>query len=105
VAFFQETEHYEVEISDGGETATVTLRPLTAGDLAAIYDSSTVSAVSTMSGVGTLKLVMCQRAIVSWTLEGNPTMAKLRALKPKVLDAIFEAIKSDGTEDPTGADS
>ncbi len=79
------------------EAFVVELRPLDAGDRAAIRDvlAMEVEAGAEAAGVvqahfGTIEILTVEKAIVSWTLTPGPSRATISRLRPDVLEAIRE---------------
>lgn len=83
----------DVKIEDV-ESFVVELRPLDAGDRAAIRDSLAMEldaqgeAASVQARLGTIEILTVEKAVVDWTLTPGPSRATIGRLRPDVLEAI-----------------
>lgn len=97
MSFFTKTDTYRITITDpdSQETAEVELRPLNAGDQAMFSDTIAMTGDQEPSvRLGSLRLLMVERAIVSWTLDVSPTRASIEQLTIPVFEQIFEAVNA-----------
>lgn len=105
MSFFISNETYKRTITDpvSGEEAEVELRPLNAGDRAALEDTIRMEAGDSNPQVllGTMRRLTVERALVGWSLEVSPTPETIKSLNPDVFEQIFEHVNMGGvTEDP-----
>lgn len=120
MAFFVKNLTYTRTIKDpeSGEEATVTLRPLNAGDRAELQDLTRMSGGDDGGAelrLGAMQLVTLKRAIVDWTLPEPTTAEAIAGLHPDVFDAIYEYVswgavppepeQPEKAENPTSAPS
>lgn len=108
MSFFIKNETYKVTIThpDTEETAEVELRPLNAGDTAAFSDTIAMTMGEEPSiRLGSLRLMMVERAVVSWSLEVAPSRSTIERLDPRVFEQIFQAIESPSSPLETGEKS
>lgn len=115
MGWFTETATYDVPLEHEGEKATVTLRPLDAGDRAELQDTmrmelaaeegSDEGRITPEMKMGSMRMLTVERAVVSWTLPGpGPTRASVRSLHPDVFEKIFESVQwGKRPADPTVA--
>jgi hypothetical protein len=109
MAFFIKQTTYRRDITDpdSGETSWVELRPLNAGDTAMFSDSIAMTneddEVAMSVRLGTLRMLMVERAVVAWGLEVSPTPETIRQLHPKVFEQIFQHIDA-GEDSPLEED-
>jgi hypothetical protein len=85
-------ETYTRTVKLGESEWQVTLRPLSAGDRAAIQDLTRVSSGGEDVGLqlGTMQMLTVTRAVVTWTLPQPPTAETIAALHPDLFEQIFE---------------
>jgi hypothetical protein len=101
---FAAHETYEETITDprDGETWTVTLRELNAGDDAAIRDETVIEIELDEEGqeversrvpMGRLRLRAVERAIVSWTLPLALSPNAIRVLNAEIFEQIYRHVR------------
>lgn len=111
MAFFTDltpTEH-TITDPDSGETATVKIRKLTAGDLAGIQDSIRLS----MEGdnptpevqIGIFRMMIVEKSLVDWSLDTPVSPNTIRMLNPLVFEQIFALCNEDADAGKKGKSS
>jgi len=82
---------------DTGETATVDIRPMNAGDQVAIQDSIRMSIAADGDGIedaelraGTYRRMLVERLLVGWSLDVPLTPNTLDKLDPRIYNQIAE---------------
>jgi hypothetical protein len=78
--------------TDTGETATVDIRPLNAGDQVAIQDTIRVligDEAEPEVNIGTMKLLIVERALAGWSLDLALNRNTISALKPEIFEQIY----------------
>ena len=110
MAFFTRSATYKRTIKDPdtGDEATITLRPLNAGDRAELQDLTRMQMGDEGSAelrLGQMQLITVSRAIVDWTLDEPTTPEAVAMLHPDVFDDIYSHISwgSVPTEEPADA--
>jgi hypothetical protein len=96
MSFFVDNEPWPVEIEHDGETKTVWLRELAAGDEAELDDMLTAvdeEGVRRLM-VGSRALLTVQRAVVRWDLDVEATPISIAALQPAFFDKILKAVNA-----------
>lgn len=95
MAFFvnREPVSHTITDPDTGETATVQIVELNAGDLVGIQDSIRVTQdenddMSPEFLLGTMKMLQVEKALVGWSLDGTPTANTIANLDPRVFEQI-----------------
>jgi hypothetical protein len=95
------TKTYTREIEHGKEKATVTMRPLDAGDRAELSEIRLMLAEGGDEGIlsaGRIKILTVAKAIVSWTIPSpnsepfEPTEQNIRTLEPDVFEQLFDHV-------------
>jgi hypothetical protein len=110
MAWVTEQKTYDRKVKDpsSGEEATVTFRPLNAGDEADIDESAleiTADGIARMRS-GLQKFLTLERAVVAWTIPGvEPTAHGIRHLQSAVVDELmqhvsFGVVPEEPAEDP-----
>lgn len=80
-----------ITVTDGDASGTVTIRRFSEGDKQDIADALAKADGVTLTG--TIRRIMLENAIVSWTLtEDGPSPDAIRFLPTEVADDIYEAI-------------
>jgi hypothetical protein len=114
-AFLSQGETYERTLREADDELIVTLRPLMAGDRADLQDQLRILVTDDDADgdadanvnvlqlrPGTNKILTVAAAIVSWNLDVAPSVSSVRALKPHVLDWLFQEISwGDKPSEPT----
>ena len=110
MAFFTCSATYKRTIKDPdtGDEATITLRPLNAGDRAELQDLTRMQMGDEGSAelrLGQMQLITVSRAIVDWTLDEPTTPEAVAMLHPDVFDDIYSHISwgSVPVEEPADA--
>lgn len=106
MAFFISRDPVTHTITDPatGETATVDIVPLNAGDQVAIQDSIRMQIgedASPEARIGSLKLLIVERALVGWSLDVAPTRNTIERLNPEVFEQIFQLANASASPNPT----
>lgn len=95
-----QTSSHEITSPDG-ETASIEIRQLNAGDVASIHDSIRLSTDAEPEvKLGAFRFAMVEAALVSWSLPEDLTPNTLRQLEPIVFDQIYQAVNSSQDESP-----
>lgn len=102
----RDTYTVDIEHPDTKEKATVTMRPLNAGDRAEfneirILQSDDDDGASEGSiRPGRMQLLTVERAVTEWTLPQPPSSATIANLDPRVFDQIYEAVSFGNRKKP-----
>ncbi len=105
MSFFTNLEPTEHTITDPdtGETATVQIKKLSAGDLASIHDSIRMNLGDKGEArpdinLGAFRMLIVEKSLVSWSLEQPVTPNTIRLLSPAVFEQIFDICNEDEDE-------
>jgi hypothetical protein len=104
----QNSDTYDREITDpeSGEKATVTLRPLSWGDVAKMneirfaQDETAEGGGVAKMAPGENKLLLVELALVKWTLPFEITRETIRKLNPLVGEQIYRHVDVGEAEGP-----
>jgi len=104
MAFFTSNEVTSHTIHDDeGNEATINVRALNSGDQAVIQDSIKMSIGDNPEPdikIGAFRLLMVERALVSWSLDLPVSPNTIRQLEPSVFEQIFNIVNGSEEEAP-----
>lgn len=92
---------HQIELPGSDEKAEVELRPLNAGDVAAMNELK-LSGEGASLALGEVKLLTVERALVGWSLGREITPDTIRQLNPLVFEQIHALVDIGGGADGTG---
>jgi hypothetical protein len=103
MTWFTKTElsTHTITDPDSGEEATIQIRELNAGDQAAIQDSIRMRVGDNPEPeirIGAFKLLMVEKALVSWSLDLGVSPSTIRQLTPAVFEQVFDHVNGTKTD-------
>ena len=109
-SWFVQRETYDRKIIYPGtdDEASVTMRPLNAGDRAEFNEirllSDGAGGGEAQMQPGRMQLLTVERAVVSWTIPGpGPSAETIQQLDPRVFDQLYELVSFGNPPDGEGS--